>query len=437
MFLITNNPGIKSSDIPGFLIISEKSIEFYYYPYPLYFAFKNGFYYISDNINKIRENILSKPSFDGVLQLLLFNCNFYPYSIFENIIPIHPYTRIYDYSKKPIFKKIQKQNEKISKEEFFVELDNILLENTYNDYSKYLLFSGGLDSSLIKHYIKKNILFGTTLYDDITKNECYEILNLHDNVIFLKNDKNAFFEVFKNTVFVFPFINAGYIDDRMHVLNAFKNNTQLIYTGTGADELLGDYNFVNFNNIKLNPEWFSKNVCYSLFADLKSYLPFEKVSEIFCNSIQWFDFENKKNKIDFIVNSFLIPNQNALMSNNVYDIEYIERVNPFVSQRFFDLCNGISEYLCENNFIEKYVLKEFAKTKGFYSLSMRSSRDFDYRGDLNYSESFEKYIIDNVNLFELFDNYKFLSNLNSFSKDTKIKLSIFLKILKDFSLGNK
>ena len=431
MFLISNNPGVKSDNTPGFFEIEKNVIKFLYYPYPIYFALEDKFYYISDNLKKIRDIIKTQNDINGILQLLIFNSNFYPFSLYKEITPLHPYTQIEINDNKPVFKKIKKKYKELSKKDFFNNLDKMFDIYCNSNTDKYLLFSGGLDSSLIKYHLKGNILYGTTLYNEITKKECREILENNENIIYLRDNREVFFRMFENIKFEIPFINPGYIDDRLHIDKALENGILDIYTGTGADEFTGDYSIVKEKNIDMNAEWFSKNVFSSLFHHIKDLFLNENISEIFTKSLEWFNFETKKDKIEFIRNCFLISNQNALMKNNISENNKIVRVNPFISEEFNNMCLSLNDDLLENNQIEKYILKEFACKKGFNTISMRLSKDFDYRSDLNYSKDFDEFIQSNIKLFPALDNPDFVKKLKDLSNDTKIKLSIFLKILKD------
>ncbi|MGM0608400.1 MAG: hypothetical protein ACQESP_08275 [Candidatus Muiribacteriota bacterium] len=332
---------------------------------PLYFLKNKSDFYLFHDLKEYVLKFNPDISVEGVIQLILFKSNFYPYSIFKGILPVR-------------FNKIEKYTKTNSCRDFELILDKI-----FNSLKKkcgkkpYILLSGGLDSVLVYENLKELDPFaGVSIYmPDQEKDINIALKEYNIKKVFKEKGLDyKYSNLLLNYEFKIPFINAGFADDYFHIQNACKIGASSVVSGVGADEIAGDYDFVKKATSQVEFNWFlkkfvpvSQNFLFSVFDE-------NKVKEVFYNSISYFKFDEMKDRINFILDSFFLNNQLALMKNN--NQEDIKRLSPYSVKEFYKGVFSLPGDLIINNNIEKYMIRKYADkslSKKFY---MKPSKDF-------------------------------------------------------------
>ncbi|MFA5478708.1 MAG: asparagine synthase-related protein [Candidatus Muiribacteriota bacterium] len=396
---------------------------------PLYYSLKNS--QIIDRIpeKKTNQNPENK---SGIIQLMLFGCNFFPYCIYDNIIPLISNLKLISSDK------IERESSKINHEKKITREENEFFENEmekiFNEFLKktgkkpYILFSGGLDSTIILHKTASNHpIAGVSVYmpdqkEDVEKAfEHYEV----KKVFYEYPDSERYFELLQSYKFNYPFINAGFADDFFHVKNASAINATSVITGIGADEICGDYRIVKheekiitFQTFMEKYSFFDKEIIFSIFNN-------QEVKEIWENSISNFDLESTLGRIDFVVNTFFLNNQLALIWNNSELNQNIKRISPYSTSEFFNLINKLPEDFIENNNMEKYFLRKYSSKFLKGKIWAKKSKDFNVNAEKLTSPKLKDYI--NHNYKKIFNQSQL--DIKKISPDEQLKMSILIKLL--------
>jgi len=374
---------------------------------------------LSDVLSK-REVLLYEK---GLCQLMIFGGNFYPYSIFKDIIPFR-------LEKKKTHSLISDVDEAVKKiRDSFLECSKKIEKDCY------IMFSGGLDSTIVMSLMRDKIKkAGCSLYRADYKTDIENAMKYFQNIplFCLKPDKKLYFEVLKDLEFVHPFINEGMVDDVIHSKKARSENISLLLTGMGADEYLGDYSICkNFDRTPTLEEYLNE---YSVFPRELLFNIFKEdiIKEVYDKSMKDFDFSSLKGRIEFVIEAIHIPNQCALADNSRKITEQ-ERFSFFNTPFFRDISLSLTDDMVENNNVEKYILRRAFKGMIPDEIVYKRSKDFDADANLLYSDPIRK------DLFKKMTRIQHILNIDkeiimNLSKRHKIRLYLLFRQLECFFL---
>ena len=278
----------------------------------------------------------------------------------ENGITITPYWELPVY--KPNEYKYTNLEEAVKKfEEIFSDSVKIRLRS---DVPVAAYLSGGIDSSVTTSFIKKispenlktySIGFAEKEFDEsIYQNIASKYFNTkHSNVICSSSDiANHFEKVVWHCEA--PILRTAPTPMSLLAKSVREDNTKVVITGEGADELLGGYNI--FKETKIRRFW-AKNPDSKfraiLLKRLYPYLPQMKNAN--ANVLKMF-FGYKLSEIESPIYSHLLRWNNTSRINNYLSENYkkpIEKYNPIkdIEHRFIDKLKGY-DYLTKAQFIE-------------------------------------------------------------------------------------
>ena len=416
------------------------------------FGEKPVFYYIDNNkiiigselkIFKHFKNIDIQINKVGVKKYFIYSFIPAPQTIYQNIFKVKHSENIkinlknYTINKKIYYKPKIIKNEQFDEANFLEELDFAMNESVKSrlltDSKMGIFLSGGLDSSLISFYAKKenadlesySISVNEKSFDEIKNaKKMSEFLNikLHDT----KLDKEKFSLNFDNILRLLdePIGAPTYIP--MYFLSELASkDVKSVLSGDGADEIFGGYD--NFNYLKLFRyiNLFKMNKIFSKTKNLINLFPISKnnlsldfklrrfsqgmeVEEKFQNTFflsslslqdyeelfnEKFDFEeilneviefnNEYKDVNFLDKNYLyfvnfyIPDLISSRADKAGMLNSLEIRSPFLNSKILELMLSIpinKSYLLKN----KTVLKKLALKKFNYNFFKTKKGGFTY-----------------------------------------------------------
>ncbi len=402
------------------------------------FGEKPVFYYIDNNkiiigselkIFKHFSNINITPNPISIKKYFVYSFIPAPQTIYKNIYKVKHSENIkinlknYALDKKIYFKPKIIKNNQLKESAFIDELDFLVGESVksrlLSDSKIGVFLSGGLDSSLISFYAKKenanlesySISVNEKSFDEIEnakKMSKYLDIKLHDT----KLDNEKFSKNFDKILGLLdePIGAPTYIP--MYFLSELASkNVKSVLSGDGADEIFGGYENFNYlkifryiNFLKLNKIFSKAKNLISLFPISKNNLSLDfklrrfsqgmEVNEIFQNTFflsslsledheelfrEKFDFEeildeviqfeNENADVNYIDKNYLyfvnfyIPDLISARADKAGMLNSLEIRSPFLNSKILNLMLSIPEkksYLLKNKIIlKKLALKRF------------------------------------------------------------------------------
>ena len=437
---------------------------------PLYYSLSGNNFAFSSEIKPLLklENIDDKLSFNSIIKY--FQLQYIPFgdTIYKNIKKLNN-SNYFEYNLKSKKIDIQKYSKKINKVEFNSYKDVIIagreaLEQSVKNWSLSdvpIIFSlsGGLDSSLISSIYsntsKTRIETITVGFDDVNKDQdernfakiiSKNINSYHHEIVINSNN------FLKDMDLIFENLCEPYAGS-LASWYVYKNlsNKKVIFTGTGADELFGNYG--KWKNY-LFSDFFIKNILQNLFnqnlKNIKHFYGYMYKKIFYENEVNKLILKNHNysNDLNLIIHS-LVQNKKFDPKKNIQEIDFnlqlpweflyitdrlsmlnsIEARTPFLDDEMINYIKNVpSKYLTKmtnskillKDIARKYIPDEIInrKKKGFV-LPKESWLKKELRNQLIYFAS--KEFLSKQEIF----SYSYLDNLlkNFFSSNKNINLT--------------
>ena len=437
---------------------------------PLYYSLSGNNFAFSSEIKPLLklENIDDKLSFNSIIKY--FQLQYIPFgdTIYKNIKKLNN-SNYFEYNLKSKKIDIQKYSKKINKVEFNSYKDVIIagreaLEQSVKNWSLSdvpIIFSlsGGLDSSLISSIYsntsKTRIETITVGFDDVNKDQdernfakiiSKNINSYHHEIVINSNN------FLKDMDLIFENLCEPYAGS-LASWYVYKNlsNKKVIFTGTGADELFGNYG--KWKNY-LFSDFFIKNIFQNLFnqnlKNIKHFYGYMYKKIFYENELNKLILKNHNysNDLNLIIHS-LVQNKKFDPKKNIQEIDFnlqlpweflyitdrlsmlnsIEARTPFLDDEMINYIKNVpSKYLTKmtnskillKDIARKYIPDEIInrKKKGFV-LPKESWLKKELRNQLIYFAS--KEFLSKQEIF----SYSYLDNLlkNFFSSNKNINLT--------------
>ena len=437
---------------------------------PLYYSLSGNNFAFSSEIKPLLrlENTDNKLSFNSIIKY--FQLQYIPFgdTIYKNIKKLNN-SNYFEYNLKSKKIDIQKYSKKINKVEFNSYKDVIIagreaLEQSVKNWSLSdvpIIFSlsGGLDSSLISSIYsntsKTRIETITVGFDDVNKDQdernfakiiSKNINSYHHEIVINSNN------FLKDMDLIFENLCEPYAGS-LASWYVYKNlsNKKVIFTGTGADELFGNYG--KWKNY-LFSDFFIKNILQNLFnqnlKNIKHFYGYMYKKIFYENEVNKLILKNHNysNDLNLIIHS-LVQNKKFDPKKNIQEIDFnlqlpweflyitdrlsmlnsIEARTPFLDDEMINYIKNVpSKYLTKmtnskillKDIARKYIPDEIInrKKKGFV-LPKESWLKKELRNQLIYFAS--KEFLSKQEIF----SYSYLDNLlkNFFSSNKNINLT--------------
>ena len=437
---------------------------------PLYYSLSGNNFAFSSEIKPLLklENIDDKLSFNSIIKY--FQLQYIPFgdTIYKNIKKLNN-SNYFEYNLKSKKIDIQKYSKKINKVEFNSYKDVIIagreaLEQSVKNWSLSdvpIIFSlsGGLDSSLISSIYsntsKTRIETITVGFDDVNKDQdernfakiiSKNINSYHHEIVINSNN------FLKDMDLIFENLCEPYAGS-LASWYVYKNlsNKKVIFTGTGADELFGNYG--KWKNY-LFSDFFIKNIFQNLFnqnlKNIKHFYGYMYKKIFYENELNKLILKNHNysNDLNLIIHS-LVQNKKFDPKKNIQEIDFnlqlpweflyitdrlsmlnsIEARTPFLDDQMINYIKNVpSKYLTKmtnskillKDIARKYIPDEIInrKKKGFV-LPKESWLKKELKNQLIYFAS--KEFLSKQEIF----SYSYLDNLlkNFFSSNKNINLT--------------
>lgn len=441
---------------------------------PLFYYINNKKIIVASELSVFKEFSDVKIELDKLSLKKFFIYSYVPppRTIYKNIFKVEHSTFITiqlnnkTYHKTEYFIPSLSFNNKYKDDDFIEECETLIRESIksrmLSDVDVSLFLSGGLDSSIISYYSKKekpNIQSFSLSVDYEMFNEkssfnfMNEFLNIQNSTV--KLDKKLFQEKY-NQIFekLDEPIGASTYITMFYLCEYAKSKTKVVLTGDGADELFGGYDVLRYqhlidfiNKYKLN-NFFAKilsvvNIDYLNFisSELKfkllrlknginkpinlqntsflSSLDFEELNELFEDKFdheetfeelkkfesKYSEFQDYQKSILYFVN-FYIPNLICSRSDKAGMFNSLEIRSPFLNEKILNLVLSIprkKSYLLRN----KKILREIASKKIHKRFSKIKKKGFTYpifdwlKYEKNFPREHNMIIKNNPKLFDL------------------------------------
>ena len=437
---------------------------------PLYYSLSGNNFAFSSEIKPLLrlENTDNKLSFNSIIKY--FQLQYIPFgdTIYKNIKKLNN-SNYFEYNLKSKKIDIQKYSKKINKVEFNSYKDVIIagreaLEQSVKNWSLSdvpIIFSlsGGLDSSLISSIYsntsKTRIETITVGFDDVNKDQdernfakiiSKNINSYHHEIVINSNN------FLKDMDLIFENLCEPYAGS-LASWYVYKNlsNKKVIFTGTGADELFGNYG--KWKNYLLS-DFFIKNIFQNLFnqnlRNIKHFYGYMYKKIFYENELNKLILKNHNysNDLNLIIHS-LVQNKKFDPKKNIQEIDFnlqlpweflyitdrlsmlnsIEARTPFLDDQMINYIKNVpSKYLTKmtnskillKDIARKYIPDEIInrKKKGFV-LPKESWLKKELRNQLIYFAS--KEFLSKQEIF----SYSYLDNLlkKFFSSNKNINLT--------------
>ena len=437
---------------------------------PLYYSLSGNNFAFSSEIKPLLklENIDNELSFNSIIKY--FQLQYIPFgdTIYKNIKKLNN-SNYFEYNLKSKKIDIQKYSKKINKVEFNSYKDVIIagreaLEQSVKNWSLSdvpIIFSlsGGLDSSLISSIYsntsKTRIETITVGFDDVNKDQdernfakiiSKNINSYHHEIVINSNN------FLKDMDLIFENLCEPYAGS-LASWYVYKNlsNKKVIFTGTGADELFGNYG--KWKNYLLS-DFFIKNIFQNLFnqnlRNIKHFYGYMYKKIFYENELNKLILKNHNysNDLNLIIHS-LVQNKKFDPKKNIQEIDFnlqlpweflyitdrlsmlnsIEARTPFLDDEMINYIKNVpSKYLTKmtnskillKDIARKYIPDEIInrKKKGFV-LPKESWLKKELRNQLIYFAS--KEFLSKQEIF----SYSYLDNLlkKFFSSNKNINLT--------------
>ena len=437
---------------------------------PLYYSLSGNNFAFSSEIKPLLrlENTDNKLSFNSIIKY--FQLQYIPFgdTIYKNIKKLNN-SNYFEYNLKSKKIDIQKYSKKINKVEFNSYKDVIIagreaLEQSVKNWSLSdvpIIFSlsGGLDSSLISSIYsntsKTRIETITVGFDDVNKDQdernfakiiSKNINSYHHEIVINSNN------FLKDMDLIFENLCEPYAGS-LASWYVYKNlsNKKVIFTGTGADELFGNYG--KWKNY-LFSDFFIKNIFQNLFnqnlKNIKHFYGYMYKKIFYENELNKLILKNHNysNDLNLIIHS-LVQNKKFDPKKNIQEIDFnlqlpweflyitdrlsmlnsIEARTPFLDDEMINYIKNVpSKYLTKmtnskillKDIARKYIPNEIInrKKKGFV-LPKESWLKKELKNQLIYFAS--KEFLSKQEIF----SYSYLDNLlkNFFSSNKNINLT--------------
>ena len=369
---------------------------------PLYYSLSGNNFAFSSEIKPLLrlENTDNKLSFNSIIKY--FQLQYIPFgdTIYKNIKKLNN-SNYFEYNLKSKKIDIQKYSKKINKVEFNSYKDVIIagreaLEQSVKNWSLSdvpIIFSlsGGLDSSLISSIYsntsKTRIETITVGFDDVNKDQdernfakiiSKNINSYHHEIVINSNN------FLKDMDLIFENLCEPYAGS-LASWYVYKNlsNKKVIFTGTGADELFGNYG--KWKNY-LFSDFFIKNILQNLFnqnlKNIKHFYGYMYKKIFYENEVNKLILKNHNysNDLNLIIHS-LVQNKKFDPKKNIQEIDFnlqlpweflyitdrlsmlnsIEARTPFLDDEMINYIKNVpSKYLTKMT-NSKILLKDIAR----------------------------------------------------------------------------
>ncbi|MBO8204944.1 asparagine synthase (glutamine-hydrolyzing) [Prochlorococcus marinus] len=232
---------------------------------PIYYYTNNEYFYTASltstlfslNIPKIiKDNLLqdivvSRHIYDGIYKDIfeLRPGSFGTYSLINRSIKIQNYFKQTDLISCKDYEMRSNSSKEEIKEELSELINNAIHKRKCEEVKSGIILSGGIDSSIISYYGKKNNFNSFLHLDSVDNSELKDAQNIakklsvklsHDYI-----DKDKFFKFLKKTIqsWEYPLVHSNGVGIYLLAKMAKENGIKVLIGGEGADELFGGYYF--------------------------------------------------------------------------------------------------------------------------------------------------------------------------------------------------
>ena len=419
---------------------------------PLYFYQKDNEFHFSSEI----KSFLSFKDFDNTIDkqsvhnYMKFNYIPIPNTIYKFVKHIEPASfyeiniRTLEITKTKYWEISNiKENEDITEEEIFEQIDDILTDaikiRLRSDVGIGAFLSGGLDSSLICAMTKEKFDVSLDTYsigfkekkynESIYAKQVAEYCGLNNNIHILKSD---IIDLWNTTTWHNdqPHGDISFIPT--YILSKFASKDyKLVFTGDGADEAFAGYtkyfNIINndlsnyFDSISLIKDDKEFDKLYQ--DDFKSSIDYDIPYKIFTDTISELSEKDDINKILHFDTRQLLPGNNLVKPDKMAMANSLETRSPLLDYRLFELTQSLPGNFKLNKNETKYILKKFALKYLPYDIVYRKKQMFTVPVGEWFKENLKKYVTDIITS----------SSLNS----RNIFNEVYLKKILDEHISNK
>ena len=446
---------------------------------PLYFYHDNKNLIISSEINPILKLLKSigfslNLNYQSINEYLFIGHNLTKYNLFDKLktFPPSKYLSL-NLNEEINLDNTFSYNEKNyngNKNADLNSLDEILQKDInkriISDFPVGLFFSGGLDSSLIFHFLNQNKIFEViplTIRSKTFEKEGLLEYQMQDKLLLNSqiNFKRVYYEDFNINDYFTKFLNKLDIPlgdtatFSLFLLSTFakEQGFKVCISGDGSDELFGGYKKFNYLN-------YLEKFSFLPFNKIKNILPKKKPYEIldmniFIQSLflgtgslrlNNFNFISKYQNLnifidnisDFLVNHFnqinikntiidkllsieqkyVLPEYYLMKSDRGSMYSSLELRSIFTSMELYNYVNELKSNLLVRNNQNKIILKKLSEryfTKSFvYRKKNGFVENMSHSINTNFKDMFSDYIINSNSLISLKDHE--FNSLNYFEK---------------------
>jgi len=419
---------------------------------PIYYYYNKSNLIFGSEVKALISNKLIEKKINqrALAEFIIFNNLHSEYTLFENIKLIAPgsYIEISDkkIQTKSYFNYFYNKENKVNNFNYFKSLlSKNIKSQMVSDVPIATQLSGGLDSSIITHYLSvhsnKNIESLSVVFDDPKYDES-KYINFISNKLKIKNHKtkmNAkiFTETLENAVWYydFPFTTVNSIGI-YELCKLAKKNFKVLLSGEGADELFLGYDryfrfiflsyFIKFLPKKIGYKIIKKNLIdqsnYKYFLNniYNKVILFDEeinISKIVDNRIKVF-FKNKKNFLENFIkyeirthlHELLLRQDKMSMANS------IENRVPFLANEIIEFSASLSTnkkliypyFKFLRSKFSKIILKKLSFDLFGNKFTYRKKNGFSFPIDVYFnSDHFNRYfntLLNDTNLNKKFNN---------------------------------
>jgi asparagine synthase (glutamine-hydrolysing) len=286
----------------------------------------------------------------------------------------------------------KKRNEDFWNEKIRKDFEETIKKEIISDVPIGTFLSGGLDSSAIVHYLKKigfspinTFTFSTEPNDPDFKQARFVAEACETNHVEKIIDTKSVEKIMPEIIWHLeePFENGSAIHNYFAAKEARKK-VKVCFSGDGADELFGGYNYTlaaigNLNKFKLmlDSHDFKRYFYYKYFVVNKNFSAFFRSRRVFHNRNEWKRLYEKNNDVGRFLKNFSkeVNSNKSIDKGLMFDLKYelpeigllrSDKINmayglelrvPFLNKRMAEIGLSIPSNLKIKNNERKYMLK--------------------------------------------------------------------------------
>lgn len=365
---------------------------------PLYYAKKGSSLYFSSEIKPLATIINQSFSSNGLLEHFSFGSPLDNRTIYKEIYSFESGSyEILGKNTKSISKKNFKFHASSNNNKSIEEILKETIEMQTPEIPFGVLYSGGIDSSLILNQTHKNHNMKLALSVNVDQEDMSELywqkhglekIQYSKKVKTFDQNKNSFslenLEQIISKVDL-PITHPNFLGALMLAKEAKSFGLKVLLSGEGADEIFMGY------------KWFIERKFNNL--DALNYVPIDLVSKALNHSkVPSYNYINKLSKKNFFTQYYL---RKWLLRADITGMAHSVEVRvPFLGSNIVKAAELISDGEMTNfDSITKHPLKKIAENKFGKKFTYRKKIGFDYPLNEWVGEEYVDYLLNNCNLF--------------------------------------